>query len=254
MMPWCKNARISAMVVAFIVAVSWPAAYALDTNPNIDQEWIGRIDYTRISDGSYRGEEHWRLTRHPDGSQTIRMTVRLDDTEVLRDVVLRVDGALKPIDSYQTLWTAGEHRGSGYYWLEGNRLNAVLTGPQGTLTQSAEVPDQFSFVSHPLAADGWHFWYYDWDQAGVQSATVYNTDTLGLTVGSILARVHETPVEFLGNEVIDVPAGTFSTWRFLMDGRLEIWVDREHFFMVRMTNTSRDRLYELGHLAPAYSE
>lgn len=251
---WAIPAGLMVTICGLALSNVAPVAYAVESNPNIAREWVGRIDYTRISDGSYRGEEHWRLTRHPDGSQTIRMTVRLDDTEVLRDVVLRVDERLRPIDSYQTLWTAGEHRGSGYYWLEGPRLKSVLTGPQGTLTQSVDVPDQFSFVSHPLAADGWHFWYYDWDQGGTQSATVYNTDTLGLSVGSILARVHETPMEFIGEETIEVPAGAFSTWRFRMDGRLDIWVDREHFFMVRMTNESRDRLYELGLLRPAYSE
>lgn len=241
-----------AILLILVGLLSSSLVHAVEGNPNIEQEWLGQLAYTRLSDGGYRGEEHWRLTRHPDGSQTIRMNVRLDDTEVSRDVVLRVDAGLRPIDSYQSLWTGGLHRGSGYYWVQGSRLNAVLTGPNGTLTQSVEVPERFSFVSHPLGADGWHFWYYDSVLGGEQQATVYNTDTLGLGVGSILATVHDTPIELIGVETIQVPAGEFSAFRFRMDGRLEIWVEHEHLFMVRMTNESRDRLYELVKLVPAH--
>lgn len=185
------------------------------------------------------------MTVHPDGSRTMRMNVKLDDTQVARDVILRVDSLMRPIDSYQTLWTQGQHRGSGYYWVENDRMHALINGPGGRLEQSVLVPREFSFVSHPLGADGWHHWYYDFQRVGVQQVTVFNTDTLGLTIGSILGRAHEVDLEKLGEEKLTVQAGTFDTVVLLMDRRLKIWVDKPTLTMVRMTNESKDRHYEL---------
>lgn len=118
----------------------------------------------------------------------------------------------------------------------------------GLLSQKVDVPQEFSWVTHPLGADGLHMWYYDKERGGSQRATVYNTDTLGQTLGSILGKVHAVDLELLGTEIIRVPAGKFQTNKYLMDGRLEIWVEPENNLMIRMRNTKKDRLYELTEL------
>ncbi len=186
---------------------------------------------------------------HPDGSRTVTMTVRLDATKVSRVTTVRVDAQFRPLDAYQMLWTEGEFRGSGYFWVEGQILNAVVTANTGTLQQTVEVPKRFSWVTHPLGADGLHMWYFDEQGPRVQTATVYNTDTLGKSLGSILGRVHDVKLELLGEEEIDVPAGRFLTKKYLMDERLEIWVGVEDPLMVKMRNQSKDRLYELVELS-----
>ena len=219
------------------------------SNPSVDRELVGVLRYTKESDGSFRGEEHWRMLTHPDGSKTVIMLVRLDATQVSRSVTLRVAANRRPIEAYQSLWVGGEFRGSGHYWVDGNRLRANVLSPEGHLEQRVKVPDSFSWVTHPLGGDALHMWYYDREKGGVQSGTVYNTDTLGVGLGSILGRVHAADLELVGNETVEVPAGRFETERFLMDGRLEIWIEPERDLMVKMRSPARDRLYELVELA-----
>lgn len=234
----------------------WSAqmAVAIEAHQNLEAEWVGEIAYTRLSDGTYRGEESWRMSVHPDGSRTMRITKRIDDTQLFRDVVLRVDSRLRPVDSYQSLWKDGKHRGSAFYLVDGDRMLASVNAPNGLLTQSVRVPDRFSFVARPQAALGWHFWYFDFALGGTQTVTMYTLDRDGLGVGSILATVDNYDVELLGAERITTSAGTFETWRLVVSGRLEMWIEKENFFMIRLINASADRLYELVELAPAYAD
>lgn len=224
------------------------SAKADSSNPNLVAEVTGVIAYMTISDRSFRGEEHWRLLVHPDGSRTSTSSVRLDATEVSRTVTQRVDANMRPIDAYQHLWSGGEFRGAGFFQVLGNSMHVTLTTPNGQMKQVVPVPEHFSWVQHPLGTDGWHMSYYDEAKGGVQKATVYNTHTLGNTRGSILGSVHQTDLELLGTETVTVEAGTFETKKYLLDGRMEIWVEPGDLIMVRMRVESRDRLYELKRL------
>lgn len=241
-------------VVLLAALVSSKTVVALDAHDNLEAEWVGKIAYTHLSTGAYRGEETWRMSEHPDGSKTMRITKRIDDTQLFRDVVLRVDARLRPIDSYQSLWKDGKHRGSAIYMVDGDTMRSVINAPNGVLTQSLHIPDRFSFVARPQAALGWHFWYFDFEKGGVQTATMYTLDRDGLGVGSILASLEEYTVELLGEEEIETAAGVFLTWRMLVAGRLEVWIDQQDLWMVRLINAGADRLYELVELAPAYPD
>ena len=243
------------LLAAVVCGLHWAGlAAAIEAHENLEAEWVGKIAYTQLSDGAYRGEESWRMSVHPDGSRTMRITKRIDDTQLFRDVVLRVDGRLRPIDSYQSLWKDGRHRGSAFYVVDGEFMRATVNAPNGILTQSVPVPEKFSFVARPQAALGWHFWYFDFDRGGVQTTTMYTLDRDGLGVGSILASVDEVEVALIGEEQVTTSAGTFDTWRLVVSGRLEMWIDKREMFMIRLINASADRLYELVELAPAYAD
>lgn len=253
-MTMLKSGKTVVVVVMLAIFACSESVFAIGAHDNLEAEWVGKIAYRYLSTGGYRGEEHWRMSVHPDGSRTMRITKRIDDTQLLRDVVLRVDERLRPIDSYQSLWKDGKHRGSGFYMVDGDSMRAVVNAPNGILTQTLAVPDRFSFVARPQAALGWHLWYFDFKKGGVQTATMYTLDRDGLGVGSILATLDDYDVELLGQELVETPAGTFDTWRLMIAGRLELWVDREEMLMVRLINAASDRLYELVQLSSAYAD
>ena len=243
-----SHRRALLLMLSSIPLVCSGAAMAPGSNPGLVAEMSGVIAYTVESDGSFRGEEHWRVLVHPDGSRTSISTVRLDATEVVRTVTQRVDKNMRPLDAYQHLWSGGMFRGSGYFQVRGDTLHTALLTPTGTLEQTVAVPEHFSWVNHPLATDAWHMSHYDRAKKGRQSTVVFNTHTLGDTIGSISGRVHPADLELVGTETIDVPAGRFETEKFLMAGTLEIWIEPKRLLMVRMRVAAADRLYELTKL------
>jgi hypothetical protein len=161
---------------------------------------------------------------------------------------MRVDADLRPIDSYVSLWKDGEHKGTGYYWKEGQYLHSVLTAPNGTLRQSAEVPREFSIATRPQAAFGWHLWYYDFTKRGIQPTTVYVIEKWGLGVGSILADVQKLEAELLGEERISVGAGDFDAWRFRIGPIYELWIDKADFNFIKLVVAKKNCVYELVEL------
>jgi len=228
-----------------IAAIAPPALATAADPPNVSHGARGRYLYKTVKEGLRRGEESWTLSVHPDGSRTMRMLVRIDETGVLRDVVLRVDPRYRPLETYMSLWVKGQWMGSGLFSVSGTTLDAVVNGPTGRLTQLVAVPDGFSMVSHPVAADGWHFWYYDEAAGGVQPGTVYNPETLGGGTGAILGRVQKLPLRLVGDEQVETPAGRFLTRHWEMASAFHVWVAETNRMMVRMTLESADREYVL---------
>lgn len=247
--------RTTTGVVTGLILTAIAAGHvaAAETNPNIEREFTGKIAFTDDLSKEYRGEEYWRLTVHPDGSRTIRMTNPITATKILRDVVLRVDKDYVPLHAHITHWEGGQHRGAGFYWREGTRFNAVVSAPNGTLQQSVEVPAKFSIGSRPQAPFAWHAAHYDRAKGGVQTSTAYVMDRVGTSVGSILGRVIPVDVELLGEPRLTVGAGTFDTYHFRIEKDLELWVDKKEFFTVLLISreTERPLRYELVELKTA---
>jgi len=207
-----------------------------ESNPNIARELTGKISFRVLGSNEYRGEEDWRLTVHTDGSRTIRMTNPLKATQILRDVVLRVDRNYRPLHAHVSHWYQGRHRGAGFYWTEGSYLHAVVSAPNGTLRQTVAVPGKFSIGSRPQAPFAWHAAYYDFEKRGVQVGTAYVMDRPGDSVGSILGEVVPVEVELIGEDELTVGAGTFDTWHFRIAKDLELWVDKKEFITVKLVS------------------
>lgn len=172
----------------------------------------------------------------------------ITDTGIWRDIIMRVDGSMRPIDSYQSLWKGGVNRGSAFYWTHGDELSVVSKAPNGVLTQTIEVPGNFSIATRPQAAFAWHLWYYDFDRRGTQKASIYVVDREGLSVGSILGELVQMDVELLGEEQIMVEAGRFDTWRFRVGTEYELWADKKDLLTVRLVVAKKNRIYELTEL------
>lgn len=177
---------------------------------NVSHWASGKYAYISLRDGVQNGEESWFLTAHPDGSRTLQATNSYNDyTKTLRNVILRVDQRFRPLEAYATFWVDGAWRGSGWFTVNNNKLSAIVDGPNGRLTQSLEVPENFSFVPHPISTDSWPTWYYDKELGGKQPITLYTFDGRGFGVSGILGRLQSSEIEYLGEEDIETPAGVF---------------------------------------------
>ncbi|WP_405240323.1 hypothetical protein [Lentisalinibacter orientalis] len=237
------KARLCALMLALSFILGH-VAHAQE-NSNIVQEFHGRIEYRFLDTDEVRGHEVFRLTVHPNGERTIRITNVLNETGVLRDVVMRVNETLKPIDLFISHWKDAQHRGTGYYWATNGEVHAVVNAPNGTLQQRANVPTPFSFATRPQAAFGWHLWNYDFEKGGTQPLTIFVLSKWGLDVGSILGEVREFSAQLIGSERLKVAGAVFDTWHVIIGETYEVWADKETLLAVRLLVKEKNRVYEL---------
>ena len=73
----------------------------------------GRMVY--LTDGVEMGREWFAVTVQPDGARTLRAQCEVDDDRLLRDIVLTVDAASRPIDAFVRLTVAERTVGSAWY-------------------------------------------------------------------------------------------------------------------------------------------
>ena len=115
-------------------------------------------------------------------------------------------------------WAKGEWRGSGLFMTKGNTLRAVVTTPDGVLEQEIPVPDNFSMVPHPLQTNAWYAWYYDKTEGGKQPAVFADIIAARSEATFMLAKLSDHELEFIGEEEMTTPAGTFDIKHFHVGG------------------------------------
>lgn len=243
-----KPVRYFAASACFL---AFPALHAqtqyLDKENVVD--WAsGKYAYMSTASHAQNGEEAWFLTVHPDGSRTVRATNSYNDRmNTFRDVVLRVDESFRPVEAYANVWIDGKWRGSGLFSVAGDTLDVVVNGPNGRLTQVLTVPEEFSFVPHPIATDSWPTWYYDKKLGGAQRITLYSFDGRGSGVGGILGQLQTTSIEYVGEEEIETPAGTFLCDHFIIDkGDPHLYIFGPHRMLAKMIWKAADVEYVLS--------
>ena len=217
-------------------------------NKNIVRWAKGTYLYRGISDGRLRGTEDWTLTVHPDGSRTMRMWNDLYARNGHLTATLRVAEDFRPIEAHVSYWTQGQFKGSGLFTVTGDRLEAITNGPQGRIAETIDVPDGFSIVTHPLAGDGWHTWYYDRDKGGEQTGMVYNIDSTPDPTKPAIGKLEPQALEYIGEETIEVPAGTFEAARFKI-GIGDVWTTGPDNILVKFSWEQ----FDLEYLLDSYS-
>jgi hypothetical protein len=249
---WAADLKVPVRMVAAI-ACSLTLQAAQAQTDYLDQEnvvdWAsGKYAYISTVSQTQNGEETWFLTVHRDGSRTVRSTNSYNDRmKTFRDVILRVDKSFRPVEAYANVWIDGQWRGSGLFSVTGDLLDAVVNGPNGRLTQTLTVPREFSFVPHPIATDSWPSWYYDKELGGAQKVTLYSFDGRGSGVGGILGQLQTTSIEYIGEEAIETPAGTFICDHFIFgDGDPHLYIFGPHRMLAKMTWKLADVEYVLS--------
>jgi hypothetical protein len=239
-------------VVAIFFAAPASAQFSADktgpgaiNNANIVRWAKGEYEYRTLKGQTARGSESFYLTVHRDGSRTMRAFTDIAARDVQANVVLRVDETFRPLDAYVSLFTKGGYKGAITINVKGDTLRAVTTGPTGSLDQLTKVPAQFSLVVHPLALDSWHPWYVAPVKGIQQPGQQYLLNTDGDVAKPLSGQVQAAWFEYIGEEDVTVPAGTFKTTHVRMAGHSDIWVTGPDRILVRYVWAEIDRDYVL---------
>lgn len=221
----------------------------------------GRLTYTHA--GRERGRERFTITVHGDGSRIMRAMCEIFDTEVVRDVTTRLGPDWRPRDSFVRLTVNDQFTGSGWFRFgDGYAEGEAYTALEGRVSQRVDTRGYVrSFGTHPILADGWHTAMFD-----LAGPTQQQFDDLLISsyafngaTGPMLLPIG-FGLEYLGEERITVPAGTFDTlhFRFLLGGKqmdyhppYEIWVtaDDDRIMVRAWVGPPKDFFYELTSLA-----
>jgi hypothetical protein len=200
----------------------------------------GRLSYRKRSTGVERGREDFWLTRNRDGSRTLRSVAMTDDSKFVRDVTFTLGADERPADVFVRLQVGAALIGTGYFRTEGDRLRVIVDGAEtGHTEQVVPVPPRFHITTHGVMHDGWPFWAYDLAKGGEQIITVYNTSTRWNGTDGPLGRLESLRLKLVGEEKLEVPAGTFPCRRFTLDTDTvkvptsNIWVTGEDNVLVR---------------------
>jgi hypothetical protein len=221
--------------VSVVTAQAPAPAPAENTGPNNNIVRRANGSYVYLSTqepGRERGREDFQLLVHPDGSRTLIMWNETRARHSQIHAVLRVEANFRPLEAYVSYWSYGVFRGSGLVRVDGDEIRTQISGPTGTSQQILPVPAWFSIATHPLAADGWHQLPVRKKRGQQQSTTLINLDTAKELNVPILARVQQQPWQWLGEEKVTVPAGTFTTQRY-RSGESDVWVMGEDRILVR---------------------
>jgi|GEM_PF-384236 len=214
-------------------------------NANIVRWAKGEYEYRTLKTQTPRGAESFHLTVARDGSRTMRAVTDITARDVQANVIVRVAESFRPIEAYVSLFTKGGYKGSLTLHVDGDVLHALTMGPTGRIEQTTKVPAQFSFVTHPLALDSWHSWYIAPTKGVVQTGAEYFVNTDGDVAKALNGQMQPITFEYMGEEEVTVPAGTFKATHVRMAGHSDIWHTGPDRILVRYVWTAIDRDYVL---------
>lgn len=245
---WGREVLRNALVVFLVALVANDAFAQAGDNSNIVRWAKGTIEYRNISDGEVSGSEEFHLTVHPDGSRTLQARNRLNNADIQRHVTHRVAANFRPLETTAVYWVKGEWRGTGLFAVDGNDLEAVVKTPDGMIRQSRRVPDNFSFIPHPLSTNAWPAWYVDKTKPGPQTITVYDMDAGAQAVSSMLGKLYDSEIEYLGEQDMTTPAGNFQVEHYRISDAVDMYITGPDAILVRFVWKPADRDYVLTSL------
>jgi thiol-disulfide isomerase/thioredoxin len=153
----------------------------------------------RDQNGKERGTEIWELFSTAEGGYLVHSRVSAGD--VTTEIFYRVDAGRRPT-FVEVTKQRGDERTRTRYNLDGHTLTARMRGSvSGVISQTIEVPDEFSISSPSLAAEGLR-----WASSDQKSLTVYFAPAeFDQAMGTLEALSYESK----GEETVRVPAGEF---------------------------------------------
>jgi hypothetical protein len=223
----------------------------------------GRIDY--ISDGiGVTGREWFTQTVHSDGCRTLRAMTAMDDDELLRDVTYSVDRNWRPLDCFIRLTIGDRFQGSGWFRFTDTFVECESYAiDAGRVSQRWPVDGPIPlFVNHSVACDAWVNALFDMRRKdAVQTfyprlaSSALGNGGSGPMLGNVTTVTPEPgrlDLQYLGDETITVPAGTFECQRILLNPgkipRFEIWSHGPDFLPIQIRWDRRKKYYRLAEL------
>lgn len=121
----------------------------------------GKILYTSRKPerlGRERGRESFVITRHGDGTETLRALCEIEepDPTVLRDVTFSTDAAGRPADCFVRLSVGDRFMGTGWFRMTADAIECESYGPSiGRVSQTVSINGAYEgFGTHPIVGDG----------------------------------------------------------------------------------------------------
>lgn len=203
----------------------------------------GRIDYIRDGKG-VSGREFFSVTVSQSGDRTLRAQCEMDDIGLLRDVIQTVSKDWFPRDSDVRLAQHGKFMGVGWFRCDATGIACeAFTLAEGRVTQRVETGRPVRIIaSHPLMTDGWQCAAFDHARSDrIQTVEPWaNTSPRPDGGSGPMIGIGTKVIEYVGEERITVPAGTFSTRHYRLIASnpatppLETWVMGDDSQFVKM--------------------
>jgi hypothetical protein len=203
--------------------------------------------------------EDFIVTTNPDGSRTAQTMSRFPGCSVVRHVTQTVAPDFTPIDGFVRLFVDNVFKGALVRRVEGDKLVSIRLPAGGEAvdldTFDLDGPDMV-LGYHPTTAEGWKLMKLDRSMAGPQTLRLFTVSMTwnGHTLDH--GKKGEMSVEYMGEEDITTPAGTFACHHYVwhtgahMDGDLQLWLTGSNSIVARMDGDRRPFRYELA----SYSE
>lgn len=231
-------------------------AQAIPTeNPGIIRWAEGSYQYRALSDDRATGRETFRLTVAPDGTRTMRVYTDIFSRGVQANVVVRVASTFRPLTAYVDISTKGVLKGSAFYIAGDRGIDATVVDAVGQQVRThSDMPEQFSFGTHPLALDGWSTWYAPVVPGQIAKGAIYLVNGDATNARPMVGDVTPVDLEYVGEEQVTVPAGTFPTQHYRIAGQSDVWVTGEDRLLVKYVWSKIDRQYLLSELIQGRSQ
>lgn len=188
----------------------------------------GKLLYLHDTRGE-TGREWFTVTVQPSGERTVRAQCEMEDRQVLRDVVWTMDADWRPIDAYVRLSLGGAWQGSGWFHCDGATVTGEIhSAAAGRLHQRLELNQPPSiFGAHPVSGDAMKVAVFDRAGPSRQTFTGVSTSPLPNGASGPILAARQLEFEYLDEEEVTVPAGTFPCahfrWHFEEFAPIDIW-------------------------------
>jgi hypothetical protein len=213
---------VATVILATVTSVSAAEPYR-PGGVNVTRWARGEIEHRNTDTGKVTGGETWNVTVHPDGSRTVNATDHADPIGHMYTVVMRVGADFQPREAFVQNWSNGVFRNASLFLVKDGVIDVTTRFAETISRETVKIPERFSFIPHPLATNVWPGWYYDKVKGGIQTITVY--DIAAGTKGPMRSgQVKTHGLEYLGQEDVTVPAGTFPCDHFRIDDIVDYYV------------------------------
>ena len=218
---------------------------ALTDKKAVERVVSGTLECRTLEGAKPCGSDTWTLSVQTDGTRMLRAFTQQPDRGMQISIVLRVAADFRPLEGFTQTYSEGKFLGTGFFAVNGNVLTASVKTPERQSIETIDVPQNFSLLMHPVSADGWHYGYYDMAKGGVQEST---RCVVGGARESVRCAMTKTPLEFVANERITVPAGTFETRHFKFGPNTEVWLAGPDNVMIQHEYRAFGTRYQLTEL------
>ena len=221
------------------------------------RSYIGEIAYLHDS-GDEEGREYFHISVQPNGSRTLIAHCEMYNDRLIRDVSYSLDAKWRPEECYVRLSIDEEVQGSALFRFFDRVVECdAITVRDGRISQRLPVPERIpSFGAHPICCDTWHSKIGDLRRGTQDSVTLRNvclSSALPNGGSGPIGSLCHVDVEYVGEQDLTTPAGTFGTRHFKNRGLfgdgdrppVEIWATTEDFIPVRAHWALLTQTYEL---------